>query len=363
MPGWAKVLCAVGAVLLLLAVAGLMYYNYLLGLVDMKKEDDYAVEETTDTLQEPDPLADFDPSSVVWDQNTVYRQEDGVLNFLLIGEENMDDNARGRADAIMIATINQKEKAIRLTSIMRDSYVQIPDYQGKTYRDNKINVSYTFGGMTLAMKTIEENFNIQLDGYAKVDYSRFEQLIDALGGVEITLGEEEADYLNRTNYISKKKYRNVKAGTQTLNGNQALGYSRIRKVKTPEGVGDDWGRTLRQRNVLNAVFEKYKSKSLVELVMMLPKMMELVSTDLDKNQITSLLAIVVSCKPDKLETKSIPVNGGFERQIIPNGIGDSLVLDMNQNIEELHRFIFGTTIEEQEILDAGGTPDTTAQNE
>lgn len=106
MPGWAKVLCAVGAVLLLLAVAGLMYYNYLLGLVDMKKEDDYAVEETTDTLQEPDPLADFDPSSVVWDQNTVYRQEDGVLNFLLIGEENMDDNARGRADAIMIATIN-----------------------------------------------------------------------------------------------------------------------------------------------------------------------------------------------------------------------------------------------------------------
>lgn len=359
MPGWGKVLTVIGGLLIVLILAAVLYYNYLLNLVDYRKEDDFAVEETTDPALE-ESTDEFDPNAVEWNNDTVYRHEEGVLNFLLVGEENMGNDLRGRTDSIMIVSLNQNTKTISLTSIMRDCYVQIPDYQGKSYRDNKINAAYTFGGMTLTKQTIEENFNIQIDGYAKVDYDGFEQLIDALGGVEITLSQAEANYLNRTNYISKKSNRNVKEGKQVLNGNQALGYSRVRYVKTPEGLTDDWGRTARQRKVLDSLFEKYKSKSIVELALMLPKVLELVSTDLNKTQITSLLATVVSMKPEKLETKSIPVDGGWTSKRI-SGVGDSLVLDMNTNIDALHKFIFGTTTAEKAILDAGGTLETTTE--
>lgn len=73
-------------------------------------------------------------------------------------------------------------------------------------------------------------FGIKIDNYCVVDFSTFEKVINKVGGIEISLEEKEAKYLNTTNYISKKKYRNVKVGKQTLNGNQALGYARVRYV-------------------------------------------------------------------------------------------------------------------------------------
>ncbi len=347
-----KVLLVLAVLLTIVAGSGFFYYHYVLSQVSYANGKDHAISEPV-PLTTVDPLAEFDPDSVKWNQETIYRHEEGVHNFLLVGEENYEHDERGRTDAIMILTMNENDHAIRLSSIMRDSYVQIPDYEGNSYKDNKINVAYTLGGMTLMMKTVEENFNIQLDGYAKVDYDGFETIIDALGGVTITLGEEEAEYLNTTNYISKKKYRNVKAGTQVLNGNQALGYSRIRKAPTAKGTTDDWGRTERQRNVLNALFEAYKDKNIVELMLLLPKMMRLVTTDLDKNQITYLLLTVVKDRPRTLETKNFPVGGAFDTQIVP-GVGDSLVLDFDKNIEALHGFVFGDEPETETGINENG---------
>ncbi|WP_343209019.1 LCP family protein [Anaerolentibacter hominis] len=345
MPVWGRVATVILGVIAVFLIAGAAYYYYLLSLVKYDKEPSKALDDTT--VQANDTGGEK-PEDVSWDDvNTTYRKEEGVLNFLLVGEENVYGDERGRTDSIMIVTLNEKEGAIKLTSVMRDCYVKIPSYGGKNYRDNKINASYTLGGMTLTTMTVEENFDIYIDGYAKVDFNGFEQMIDALGGVEITLSAQEASYLNRTNYISKKKYRNVKEGKQTLNGNQALGYSRVRKVATPEGLHDDFGRTARQRKVLDSLFEKYKSKSLVELMLMLPKVMELVTTDLNKTQITSLLTKLVTIRPTKLQTKSIPVDGGWSDKTI-SGVGESLVLDMNKNIDELHRFIFGSTMSEKE---------------
>lgn len=93
--------------------------------------------------------------------------------------------------------------------------------------------------------TIEKNYKVQIDGYVSVDFKSFEKIVDLLGGVTIELGKEEAQYLNKTNYISQKKNRNVKKGVNHLNGNQVMGYVRVRKVKTLGGVNNDYGRIVR----------------------------------------------------------------------------------------------------------------------
>ena len=340
-------LSVLGAIVLL----GGVYYFYVMAQIKYENQPSNSVSENeivlTNTDNEDNSTVSnapaIDPADIVWDtEDTDYRHEDGVINILLIGEENIDKDARGRSDSMMIATIDRNRGKLMLTSLMRDCYVQIPDYQGHHYRDNKLNAAYALGGVTLTINTIEKNFDFQIDGYAKVDFSGFEGLIDALGGVEITLSKKEADYLNSTNYISKKKYRTVVEGTQTLNGNQALGYSRIRHVPTPEGVADDYGRTLRQRKVLNAIFEKYKNSNLVTLLAMMPAITKMVTTDLSMTEITKLMTIVVGLHPSKLETLRVPVDNSFSDKVV-SGVGDSLILDWSTNKEALHRFLFGTS--------------------
>ena len=134
---------------------------------------------------------------------------------------------------------------------MRDMYVEIPGHG-----HNKLNAAYAFGGVELLYQTIAKNFGIKIDNYCVVDFSTFEKVINKVGGVEISLEEKEAKYLNTTNYISKKKYRNVKVGKQTLNGNQALGYARVRYVVSKKYGDGDFGRTGRQRAVLQAALNK-----------------------------------------------------------------------------------------------------------
>lgn len=155
-----------------------------------------------------------------------------VVNILLVGSDHgAIKGDHGRSDSIMIATVNFKSKELKLTSLMRDMYVEIPGHG-----HNKLNAAYAFGGVELLYKTIAKNFGIKIDNYCVVDFSTFEKVINKVGGIEISLEEKEAKYLNTTNYISKKKYRNVKVGKQTLNGNQALGYASEQKLKTAVSI-------------------------------------------------------------------------------------------------------------------------------
>ena len=149
------------------------------------------------------------------DDNLTFNKN--VINILLVGSDHgAIKGDHGRSDSIMIATVNFKTKELKLTSLMRDMYVEIPGHG-----HNKLNAAYAFGGVELLYQTIAKNFGIKIDKYCVVDFSTFEKVINKVGGVEISLEEKEAKYLNTTNYISKKKYRNVKVGKQTLNGNQA----------------------------------------------------------------------------------------------------------------------------------------------
>ena len=164
------------------------------------------------------------------------RQEDYVSNYLLFGLEEILDAQN--TDTIMIASINKKDNTIKLTSILRDTYIE-----SEEYRSHKINSIFALGGAKAFVKVIEEKFRINIDGYAYINFDSFEKIIDYLGGISMELGDEEAEYLNTTNYISNPANRTVTPGWNELNGNQALGYCRIRLVKTLGGANDDYGRT------------------------------------------------------------------------------------------------------------------------
>lgn len=139
-----------------------------------------------------------------------------VINILLCGEESIG-GGRGRTDSIMIATINQKDNQLKLTSIMRDSYVQIPGFS-----DNKINAAYHNGGMKTLIKTIKKNFGIAVDGYVLVNFDSFQKIVDAVGGIDITLDEQEVKYLNSTNYISDTSNHTLTVGKNHMNGIKPL---------------------------------------------------------------------------------------------------------------------------------------------
>ena len=278
--------------------------------------------------------------AITWTTGDVVgRKEEYVTNILLIGIEEFG-GARN-TDSMMIASINSRDRTVQLTSLMRDSYVNVPGW-----KKTKLNSAYAHGGIQLLKETIEENYMIHLDGFASVNFSAFEDIVDMLGGVEIQLGAKEAYYLNHTNYISNKANRNVVEGMNTLNGNQALGYCRIRKVPTYDGVNNDYGRTLRQRRVLSAIFDKYKSQNIFELISTTDKCMSYVTTSLSSKQIEKLLVDMVENQITTMNQVRIPVDDAYESPKYYEGVSWPIVLDWEKNIIELYKTIYGDTEEE-----------------
>lgn len=260
-------------------------------------------------------------------------EEDTSINLLLLGEESIESgSAKGRTDIMMIATLDTKAGCIKLTSLMRDMLVDIPGYQS-----NKLNTAYEYGGVPLLYETLSQNFGIRLDGYMLVGFDAFEAIIDKLGGVNITLTDKEADYLNTTNYISKAEYRNVVPGTQLLNGNQALGYCRIRYVATGNHEMNDFGRTSRQRVLLDAIYDKYKTKNLAELALMANGILPFITTDLAQEEFTEYLSMLVSIKGGNLETLRIPADNTFDEGTV-RGMS-VLIPNKEKNAELLQEFI------------------------
>lgn len=265
--------------------------------------------------------------------------EDGVYNILLVGVEAIGNNsvASGRTDSIMIATINTKQKTLGLTSIMRDSYVTIPGYY-----DTKINAAFGHGGIELLYETIAYNYNLRLDGSAIVSFKTFQKIIDELGGIDIEITPAEAQYLNTTNYVSKKSNRTLKPGMNHMNGNQALGYARVRYRATLDGSVDDFGRTSRHRRVMGAIFKEVKKSNPITLVKLLDTVFSQVQTDIKKSNASSYLAEVMELSLDgvPLDNLRLPIDGSYQgakinRQAV-------VTFDTAANKEALANFVFGS---------------------
>lgn len=254
-------------------------------------------------------------------------EDDRIINILLVGSDKRATwTQTGRSDSAMIATLDLKHKKLKLTSLMRDMYVTIPGYG-----ENRFNAAYSFGGVSLMYETIATNFGIRLDGYAVVDFSAFKKVINTIGGVKITLTDEEYQYL--TTAYKKGSVLDLQPGTNIMNGTQALAYTRIR-----QDAQGDFGRTKRQRNVLQAIFTEAKSMSLSELITLAEELMPYISTDLTNDQIMSYMQSVLMLGTTEIDQMRIPVDNSYVQQRIDNMA--VLVPDMETNVNALQDFIY-----------------------
>lgn len=288
-----------------------------------------------------------------------YHSDKKIVNVLIIGNDYRQEagyTSSGLPDSMMIGTLDKKHKTLKLTSLMRDQLVEIPGYG-----ENKLNATFGFGedGVTLLYRTIAQNYNMKLDGYVELDFNAVKEVVNSVGGIEVELTESEANYLNTTNYIKPKKFRTVKVGKNKLNGAQALGYSRIRKtVYTPTGLTDDYGRTWRQRNVVNAVFSKVKGMSLSQLMDLAQTVLsQYVKTDLSSSDIIGYVKDVVLMGTTDIYQLQIPMEGYYTNDHNYGTLGDVLLPDLAANSEALNQFIFeykGTPGQEFTYSSAGG---------
>ncbi len=162
----------------------------------------------------------------------------GIDNIVLFGVDSRANNFRGRADVVMLISINHNTKQINLVSLMRAMYVNIGISK---HPWGMLNASYSYGGPSLAVRTIERNFGIPIKGYVAINFGSFIRIVDAVGGVGISLTDREAAYLK------------MEPGYHKMNGRQALAYSRIRKIDS------DFQRNRRQRNVVNSILSAMAS--------------------------------------------------------------------------------------------------------
>ena len=241
------------------------------------------------------PTATVTPSPVPTsdvDDDAVLLMSDKVYNILLIGSDTRDiDQFRGNSDVIMLISLNSVKKEMWLTSFHRDSYVEIP---GVGY--NKINSAYARGGAKLLQRTLQDDFLVVAPYYCIINFDSFPKVIDAMGGVDITITKEEAE---------KGTVPGItEAGTYTLTGAQALLYARERHL-----AGDDWGRTQRHRNVVSAVFKKFRSQSLSDILSTIDVILPLITTNMPKNEIKSLTGKVAEFAQYSVKELSIPIKG------------------------------------------------------
>ena len=220
-----------------------------------------------------------------------------VINIMLVGQDRRPGEGRQRSDSMILVTINKSKGTITLTSFMRDQYVLIPGY-----KPNKLNAAYALGGFSLMNETLAVNFGVLVDGNVEVDFDGFKDVIDLLGGVEITLTQAEADHLNEEYQYT------LTPGKQYLNGEQALSYSRIRKIDT------DYQRAKRQRTVLLSLLNRYKEKPAAEMLALLDDILPMVTTNMTNAEIISLATEVLPMlSSSRIDTLRIPVDGTFDQ--------------------------------------------------
>lgn len=259
----------------------------------------------------------------------------GVKNILLIGTDARSSDEDGRSDSMIVLSVNSKKNRIVMTSILRDSYVEIPGHGS-----NRINAAYSYGQEDLLIQTIEQNFKIPIDAYAKVDFFSFIDIVDAVGGVEIDVSEEEKEwvnaYLNETNELLGKEFGDgylTSAGVQTLSGKQALSYARIRYI------GTDFQRTERQREIITAVAAKAKTMGPTAITKLMDSVLPNVKTNMKHSELTLLAMKSIMYVGYDMQQIHLPADGTWKNATI-NGMA-VLQLDFDANIAAFKEAVYG----------------------
>lgn len=278
---------------------------------------------------------DIDKSDVAVPEDVeekVSKYNDKIFNIALFGVDS-DDKGVGRSDSIMIATIDMYHNKFKLTSIMRDSYVNIDGYG-----TDKINHAYAFGGPTLAMSTINQNFDLNVRDFATVNFESLPKIIDKIGGIDLDIDSEELKYINgyiqdinRINGTSSAEIKSI--GLQHVDGTQAMAYCRIRYTS-----GGDYKRTERHREVLSTMFSKITQMSVTTYPSLLNEILPMIKTNLSASDILDIGNKVLKMGLKNIEQERFPLDNYSQGKMI-NSIY-YLTFDRDATAKQIHEYIF-----------------------
>lgn len=263
-----------------------------------------------------------------------YDNYDKITNIALFGIDAEGTGDVGRSDSIMIVTIDPIHDKLKITSLMRDTYVNIDGYGY-----DKLNHAYAYGGPELAIKTINKNFGLNIKNFATVNFSTLPQIIDLVGGIEINITEEELPYLNAVIESSHTSYGMPLdfidySGIQTLNGAQALAYTRNRST-----CGGDFERTQRQRTVIEALFKKGLATPVSSYPSILSNVLPLITTNMSSSNILSFAKNVIGLGNGILEQERFPRDEYSQGGIAEDGVW-YLMYDEEPTRQQIRDYIF-----------------------
>lgn len=255
---------------------------------------------------------DIDESTIAINAN-VDEKLKNYRNIVILGVDSRDNSySNTRSDCIIIVSINKKTNDVKLTSVYRDTYVNIDGYGL-----DKITHAYAYGGPELAMSTLNKNLDLNITEFVTVNFETVQTVVDAVGGITLTITNAEAEQIGLSS-----------GGTYNLDGEEALAYSRIRKIDS------DYQRTERMRTVLEAVFDKIKSLNISALSDLVDTILPLVSTNISSNEIIAMLPSVIFYNITNSEGWPYDVSG------YSSDAWYGVPVTLESNVKELHSELF-----------------------
>ena len=266
----------------------------------------------------------------------------GYQTIALVGLDNTSDTLDyGNSDTMIIASINNDTKKVKLVSIYRDTYLNVgTDPKGNEDTYTKANAAYAYGGAQQLMTMMNKNLDLSLDGYVTVDFAAVAETIDLLGGLDIEMTADEVEHMNNycveTSEATGKSYEEIypEDGVHHLNGVQAVSYARIRKT-----AGNDFRRAARQRLVIYKMVEKAKNSSWTTLNKIVDTVCPMVATSLSKADILKMGMNMITYD---IEDQSGFPTKHLEGETIKDAVGTDAVLPvtLEQNVIALHQFLY-----------------------
>jgi len=260
-------------------------------------------------------------------------RKEGVRNILLVGVDAREgeENDQTRSDTMMLLTIDDNNNQIKLTSFLRDTYINIPDYAWA-----KLNAAQARGGIQLLVDTLEFNYGVNIDSYVLVNFSMFTTIIDSIGGIDVEITDKEADYINSKDHMTPDEEKafpeEISGGMNHFDGAQALWYARIRYLDS------DFMRTQRQRKVISAIISKAKKANIKTLMETADRIVSMVETDIDSDGLMNLGLNALKYLKYDLVQQQIPADGTWKNAT--KNKQAVLEIDFEKNTEILKKFVF-----------------------
>ena len=279
-------------------------------------------------------VADVQEQASTEESSATEETDDGWWNVLLLGCDSYTTNSYQRTDSMIIVSINAAENKVKLTSLMRDTWVPMP---GSKNTHHKLTELCVYGGPELTIRAINECFGMNISDYALISMKGIAEIIDLVGGVELDVTEAERKALNaglfNLSSLSGMEQLERSGEGVHLNGNQATAYARIRKIDS------DYVRTERQRTVLIAIADKIKNGANAStLLTVATTLLNYVDTNLSLSEIMAIANVGLKLEIDSVEQLRVPVDGTFDSGMY--GSVWCIKPNFEKNKQLLHSFIY-----------------------